>query len=119
MNCPHKYRLGAARCCRNPLRLVLSCVLLAAASGAAQAQEPSERGPASSLTVEPFEFHSNFWINLHHFLYMQAMPLVSCSFRANRKACEGSVRPESLRPELDSVSVQTLRRRSASCAFMI
>jgi RNA-directed DNA polymerase len=45
--------------------------------------------------------------------------LVSCSFCANRKACEGSVRPESLRPELDSVSVQTLRRRSASCAFMI
>jgi hypothetical protein len=25
--------------------------------------------------VEPFEFHSNFWINLHHFLYMQALPL--------------------------------------------
>jgi len=45
--------------------------------------------------------------------------LVSCSFCANRKACEGSVRPESLRPELDSVSVRTLRRRSASCAFMI
>jgi hypothetical protein len=45
--------------------------------------------------------------------------LVSRSFCANRKACEGSVRPESLRPELDSVSVQTLRRRSASCAFMI
>lgn len=31
-------------------------------------------GPAFSLRAAPFEFHSGFWINLHHFLYLQALP---------------------------------------------
>ena len=51
-------------------------------------------------------------------VYVTFVFACSCGFCANRKACEGSVRPKSLRPELDPVPVQTLRRRSASCAFM-
>lgn len=71
----HEHRFEAAHCRPSMLSLVLGCILLVVASGPARAQEPGERGPAFSLTVEPFEFHSNLWINLHHFLYMQALPL--------------------------------------------
>jgi hypothetical protein len=31
------------------------------------------RSDARNETVPPFEFHSGFWINLHHFLYEQAL----------------------------------------------
>jgi hypothetical protein len=33
----------------------------------------SQRSEARSETIYPFEFHSGFWINLHHFLYEQAL----------------------------------------------
>lgn len=52
-------------------------LLLAGAS----AQEPTHAGQSPSplqgltlpSTVTPFEFHSDFWINLHHFLYQQTL----------------------------------------------
>lgn len=47
-------------------RALVSLLLLAASSGASAAQEPLAR--AASL----FEMHSGFWLNLHHFLYVQA-----------------------------------------------
>jgi hypothetical protein len=40
----------------------------------APAQESSGNSPAFTLTAEPFEFHSGLWANLHHFLYLQALP---------------------------------------------
>jgi hypothetical protein len=35
--------------------------------------EAYPRSDARNETVSPFEFHSGFWINLHHFLYEQAL----------------------------------------------
>jgi len=56
---------------------VLSALLLSA-SGRARASEASLREAAqqtpeaSPASLPVFEFHSGFWINLHHFLYQQA-----------------------------------------------
>src|SRR5579864_3686604 len=36
------------------------------------AQNSNESVPAFSLTAEPFEFHSGFWINLHFPLFTSA-----------------------------------------------
>ena len=49
-----------------------------AASSSARNREPFtstsyQRSPARSEGTYPFEFHSGFWINLHHFLYEQAL----------------------------------------------
>jgi len=46
------------------------------------AEESSVGRQAFSLRLEPFDFHSGFWINLHHFLYMSALPLPPGSLAA-------------------------------------
>lgn len=51
---------------RNSVQLVLICLALWVAAPAAQAQQPD---PSLVATTDRYEFHSNFWINLHHFLY--------------------------------------------------
>jgi hypothetical protein len=61
--------------CRRPAWLLLVCMLLAAPN-IATPQTPVPRTEADKnvvATVGPFEFHSDFWINLHHFLYQQAL----------------------------------------------
>jgi hypothetical protein len=56
--------------------LAFAVCILVAGSGRLWPQAPpghnhqQQRGLA---TVGPFEFHSGFWINLHHFLYQQAL----------------------------------------------
>ena len=50
-------------------------MMLAAAGGLMPQSPPSEAkaGHYRASSVGPFEFHSGFWINLHHFLYQQAL----------------------------------------------
>jgi hypothetical protein len=51
------------------LCVLLGMLLYAGATMApVRAKEPVSPAPAM------FDFHSNFWVNLHHFLYMQAVP---------------------------------------------
>jgi hypothetical protein len=54
------------------------------------AQESVTSSPAFLLTAEPFEFHSGFWINLHHFLYSQVLPLQPGSRPSHLPAMSGS-----------------------------
>lgn len=58
----------------HPLRSLsfLIFVLLCAASNLLP-QTPAGEAKSGSGTVGPFEFHSGFWINLHHYLYQQAL----------------------------------------------
>ncbi len=47
-----------------------------AAAGGLMPQTPANEAKAEhrgASVVGPFEFHSGFWINLHHFLYQQAL----------------------------------------------
>ncbi len=64
---------------RTARRFLLLATLLLAAGGAASV--PDEASPAATFGTQTarqdaslpvFEFHSGFWINLHHFLYLQA-----------------------------------------------
>lgn len=54
----------------------IAALLLVFLANSAQAATP-QAAPHSShglvLTRPPFEFHSGFWLNLHHFLYEQAL----------------------------------------------
>lgn len=74
------------------------CAILAIVSSflfvpVTQAQEVSTLG--FSVTAGPFEFHSSMWINLHHFLYMNALPVPS------------SALPPILLPEMPQVEQKT------------
>ena len=40
----------------------------------------SAHGQAFSLVAPPFEFHSGFWINLHHYLYLRGLPSTTARF---------------------------------------
>jgi hypothetical protein len=54
---------------RRPPLVILSLVVgLVLSAGSVRAQQESET-PALSQPV--FEFHSGFWVNLHHFLYLE------------------------------------------------
>jgi hypothetical protein len=55
-------------------RVLVMLAMLATVTRPLCAHDSSSNGPDFVLTAEPFEFHSNFWINLHHFLYSQALP---------------------------------------------
>ena len=50
------------------------------------AAEPRSAQEASQGTLPVFEFHSGFWINLHHFLYLQA--------RLRKPGGQGTIRTE-------------------------
>jgi hypothetical protein len=53
----------------------------------AGAEDPQS---SSSTLITPFEFHSAFWINLHHFLYQQALQ------KANRSRGSAPVERQTL-----------------------
>ncbi|MGH9431697.1 MAG: hypothetical protein ACRD3T_09155 [Terriglobia bacterium] len=50
-------------------------------------------GQSGVATVGPFEFHSDFWINLHHFLYQQALQGSPESLRPNGPLAAGKLSP--------------------------
>src|SRR5271170_7605067 len=57
------------------------CALLAAAAAPCRAQEvESIYGP-----LPVFEFHSGFWVNLHHFLYHEARARLAAKGPATTK----------------------------------
>jgi hypothetical protein len=70
--------------CMNLSRAIFLCALLGCAGfcGAPVHAQVPEAGSGSSIslpnriapsvTLPAFEFHSGFWVNLHHFLYLQA-----------------------------------------------
>src|SRR5262249_12103977 len=51
----------------------LAVLLLVVIAFPIHAASVDKAPPAPVATVYPFEFHSGFWINLHHFLYEQAL----------------------------------------------
>jgi hypothetical protein len=57
------------------VRSTIASLLLMQVSFAG-AEDPQS---SSSTLIAPFEFHSAFWINLHHFLYQQALQKVNRS----------------------------------------
>ncbi len=56
---------------RHHLRLCLLLLLIVVGSAPVDATG-DQSSPSHILSTERFEFHSNFWINLHHFLFQQA-----------------------------------------------
>jgi hypothetical protein len=69
-----------ARIRRQVLRLAAAATFLAAAPSAPfplttrdpRSPQPVPQEPAEKPSLPVFEFHSGFWINLHHFLYQEA-----------------------------------------------
>src|SRR5271168_4387335 len=53
-----------------PDRLLL---VLALCFGISTTSCPGQTHSSSGRAQTPFEFHSGFWINLHHFLYLEAV----------------------------------------------
>lgn len=53
------------------IRIAVFCLALASCSRGVQAQATPPATTAQAL----FDFHSGFWINLHHFLYLEAAAL--------------------------------------------
>jgi hypothetical protein len=49
-------------------------MLVGIGCGRSFAQAPAAGTAVPPVTSGMFEFHSGFWINLHHFLYLQALP---------------------------------------------
>ncbi|MDH5618236.1 MAG: hypothetical protein OEZ11_06310 [Gammaproteobacteria bacterium] len=54
---------------RNSAQLICIWLALLAVAPGVQAQQAD---PSLVATTDRYEFHSNFWVNLHHFLYAQA-----------------------------------------------
>ncbi len=71
---------------------LLAALLLAAGSSA------QETPPASQAPAPVFEFHSGFWMNLHHFLYQQAR-LRELAVNNESKASPGGSEGGALAPE--------------------
>jgi len=68
-NIRSNYAIGAL-----VLLVALSCAetsLLAAPAGRSP-RVPAQQSSAAEPTLPVFELHSGFWVNLHHFLYLQA-----------------------------------------------
>jgi hypothetical protein len=74
----------------SPLRVVLFAVLLCCCASA-HAQQQGEK----PVALPAFEFHSGFWINLHHFLYLQGR-------LRNAQAPSGTVEDEAPQPEFEA-----------------
>jgi hypothetical protein len=58
------------------------------------AQRASEQGSNTESPIPVFEMHSGFWVNLHHFLYLQARLLKNNS--ASTEAPRGAAQPDEL-----------------------
>ena len=71
------------------VRCMVASLLLMQASFAGT-EDPQS---SSSTLIAPFEFHSAFWINLHHFLYQQALQ------KANRSRSPAPVERQTLSAE--------------------
>ena len=108
------------------LRILMTAATLlpaaAASAGAAgQAQVYSSNqssttqtsGPESPLPV--FEMHSGFWVNLHHFLYLQARLLKGNS--ASTETTRGAAQPDELPVSLIDFPAADIRAWQDAVAF--
>jgi hypothetical protein len=80
-----------------PLLLLASASLAAPSFGAATSHNPQQAvtgqsGPETPVPV--FEMHSGFWVNLHHFLYLEARLLKSRS--STTQSGRGAAQPDEL-----------------------
>ncbi len=80
--------------------LALCCALLPA-TGSAEARRSSagQQAAHSDASLPVFEFHSGFWINLHHFLYRQARERenpAAATQGTNRAAHPGNPSPSAM-----------------------
>jgi hypothetical protein len=112
---------------RNVLRIVvtLPLSLLAAVGGAAssaerapvygakQATTTQTSGTESPLPV--FEMHSGFWVNLHHFLYLQARLLKGNS--SSTETGRGAAQPDELPASLIDFPEADIRAWQDAVAF--
>ena len=90
---------------RYPARYLLTALLLTAGTTAHGQQEAATRPRAAThVATAPrlFEFHSNLWINLHHFLYVRARGLQGRdTTRATVRAALGDTAGFLARPETE------------------
>jgi len=78
-----------------PIRRILVTILVLGLYGTAQGAEGSgESSAGGTAAVRLFNFHSNFWVNLHHFLYLQAT--LSGSQKPSRSTALASADSEEL-----------------------
>jgi len=110
------------------LRNAFAFLCLAALPSAAQVPIPGQgtnasRNPAGGTRAPRFEFHSNVWLNLHHFLYHQArLRLVNDEAAPNSPSVAGlaqnleAVRLETLSPEEQKPWTEALDYYAANLA---
>ncbi|HET6268300.1 MAG TPA: hypothetical protein VFG11_11330, partial [Acidobacteriota bacterium] len=77
----------------------LAVLLLVVIAFPVHAANVDKAPPATVATVYPFEFHSGFWINLHHFLYEQALLQKKNKGAAQTASTQTAGMPRSLSPE--------------------
>lgn len=104
--------------------LVMPLLLVTAAGGSVpSAEEPVHLAGLSSTAQAPgmesrlpvFEMHSGFWVNLHHFLYLQARMLKgSASTKGNDR---GAVAPDELPVSLIDFPAAEIRAWQDAVAF--
>ena len=93
------------RCLGTPRRFLTALLVLllslgrsassaAAATHAATAQRASTQSSADESPLPVFEMHSGFWVNLHHFLYLQAR--LQRSSPSPAESLRGAAQPDEL-----------------------
>jgi hypothetical protein len=103
------------------LRIFMAAPLLLPAAGAGAAQvygsnqssTTQTSGPESTIPV--FEMHSGFWVNLHHFLYLQARLLKSNS--SSTDSTRGAAQPDELPVSLIDFPAADIRAWQDAVAF--
>ncbi len=109
---------------RSAVLCALMSLLAAALVGPAHAQVPqpgqgssrpdTKRGP---VTAPVFEFHSGFWINLHHFLYQQARIRDERPVRTGAPAHEAADDEPVFTPATETVSLSAEETRAWNSAL--
>jgi len=103
------------------LRILITASLLPAVGGTASAYGARQSSLTQSSRTETesplpvFEMHSGFWVNLHHFLYLQARLLRSNSFSA--ETARGAAQPDELPVLLNDFPEADIRAWQDAVAF--
>jgi len=104
--------------------LTAPLLLVAASAGAASPTEtpvhpanlPAKaQAPAVGSQLPVFEMHSGFWVNLHHFLYLQARLLKGTA--SSKASDRGAVAPDELAASLIDFPAAEIRAWQDAVAF--
>jgi hypothetical protein len=80
------------------------------------AEQPARQQPSRTESPLPvFELHSGFWVNLHHFLYLQARLRKGDSASTDRG--KGAAPPNEVPPSLIDFPAEEIRAWQAAVAF--